>query len=179
MYYSVSFWGLSGPYSKENREEARRTLYWAPADHARLNAHVCAKVQWRTSSQRFSVSPIFRIRQKLECQIRGKRFRKFWNIDSMLPYDKFLSSMHCVWPTSSCRTPPPSIHPPPAKHKSNVMLVTNSNQLTVGVCIAMHTNLQTKQNQNSVKYIWEKWVQQALACKQGTKTLFVATFGFC
>ena len=47
----------------------------------------------------------------------------------MLPYDKFLSSMHCFWPTSSCRTPHPPARPS-AKHKKNAMPVTLS---SVGV----------------------------------------------
>lgn len=47
----------------------------------------------------------------IECQIRSKGFRKFQNIDSMLPHDKFLSSMHCFWRASSCRNPLPFRQP--------------------------------------------------------------------
>ena len=137
----------------------------------------------------------------------------------MLPYDKFLSSMHFFWPTSSCRTPP--IHPFRQAHK-NAMLVTLSSagvlasaflsslqilRPLIRFCYVAcsikcdtkslyYSTLQTVTSSLSVNVLqctrtcrydkiktqwsifWNNRVQQALNCKQGTRTLFVATFGF-
>ena len=80
------------------------------------------KVLCRAFFQRFAVLPNFRIKQKLQCQIRSEQFHKFWNIDSIFNFS--ISKFLCIvyGPRISCRTPPSTNLPVKPKH--NVMIVT-------------------------------------------------------
>ena len=87
---------------------------------------MCATVQWQTSSQRFSVLPTFRIRQKLlSVKLEVRDFVNFKILTLCYLMISFYHRCIVFGARLHVATPSPSASPP-VKHKHNVMLVTLS-----------------------------------------------------